>query len=170
MRPGSAPTTTTITSVNPSPSYAGARVVIAVSVSSPAGAPSGAVVIGDGSQSCTTDTVNLRCSLTFNTTGTRTLTATYAGNQNFLPSNSAGRTHDVIARPATANVDGSGEAVCRLAVVNGQPDLTVVRVDVDRREAGARSCLARRFRAANPRERSEIIGPRLVGAIQRRFE
>jgi hypothetical protein len=93
-----ADTTTTITSDNPDPSQLGATVIVnySVAVNAPgAGTPTGNVTVSDGVDSCTGTVAAGSCNITLNTSGARTLTATYAGDSNFNGSTSAGVPHTV---------------------------------------------------------------------------
>jgi DNA-binding beta-propeller fold protein YncE len=76
-------TTTTITSDNPDPSAVGQAVVVNFSVTSTSGTPTGSVTVSDGVDSCTGTVESGICTITLTTPGTRTLTATYAGDANF---------------------------------------------------------------------------------------
>ena len=68
----------------------------AVAVTLPgAGTPTGNVTVSDGTDSCTGTVAAGTCSITLNTAGARTLTATYAGDGNFTGSTSAGAAHAV---------------------------------------------------------------------------
>jgi hypothetical protein len=67
-----------------------------VTVNSPgAGTPTGSVTVTDGTVSCTAPVAAGNCSLTFNSVGSKTLTATYAGDTNFNMSASTGVSHSV---------------------------------------------------------------------------
>ena len=93
-----ADTTTKINSVNPEPSLVGQSVTInyGVTVNAPgSGTPTGNVTVTDGTVSCTASVAAGSCSLTFNSVGSKTLTATYAGDTNFNMSASAGVPHSV---------------------------------------------------------------------------
>ena len=93
-----AATTTTISSDTPDPSSVGQAVTVnyAVAVTLPgAGTPTGNVTVSDGTDSCTGTVAAGTCSITLNTAGARTLTATYAGDGNFNGSTSAGAAHAV---------------------------------------------------------------------------
>jgi Ca2+-binding RTX toxin-like protein len=93
-----ADTTTTITSDNPDPSAQGSAVTVQynVTVNSPgAGTPTGNVTVSDGVDSCTGTVAAGQCSITLTTAGSRSLTATYAGDSNFNGSTSAGVPHTV---------------------------------------------------------------------------
>ena len=87
--------TTTITAHTPDPSPGGQAVKVEYSVSSAAGTPTGNVTVSDGSTSCTGTVAGGSCSLTFTTVGPRSLTATYAGDENFNPSTSPAVQHTV---------------------------------------------------------------------------
>jgi hypothetical protein len=96
-----AATTLTIASDTPDPSLSGQPVAVTVTfaVASPgAGVPSGGITIGDGVEACAIAQASTSCSLTLTTRGPRTLTANYAGDDNFAPS-SATATHLVNRLP-----------------------------------------------------------------------
>ena len=92
-------TTTTITSNTPNPSTVGQSVTInySVTVNSPgAGTPTGTVTVSDvAGDSCIGTVAAGTCSITFNTAGTKTLTATYAGDTSFNTSASTGTSQTV---------------------------------------------------------------------------
>jgi len=91
-------TTTTIVSHNPNPSTTGQSVTVtySVAVNSPGnGTAVGTVNVTDGTVSCSGTVAAGQCSLTFNTTGTHNITATYAGNANFNGSASGAAAHNV---------------------------------------------------------------------------
>ena len=97
-------TTTSITSDNPDPSTPGQAVTVqySVAVSAPgAGTPTGNVTVSDGVDSCTGTVPAGQCSITLNTAGARTLTASYAGDSNFNGSTSSGEPHTVGSRQTT---------------------------------------------------------------------
>jgi PKD repeat protein len=97
-----ASTTTTITGDTPNSSEQGVPFSVGFEVSSPSGTPSGSVTVSDGTDSCSgilgTDGKG-NCGLTLHTMGTRSLTATYAGNSSFSPSTSLPVDHEVVAAP-----------------------------------------------------------------------
>jgi hypothetical protein len=81
-------TRVTITSDSPDPSTAGQSVVVTVIVAGAGATPTGTVAITGADINCT---ITLSggagsCSVTFNFVGTPTLTATYSGDANYLPS------------------------------------------------------------------------------------
>jgi hypothetical protein len=79
-------TTTTITSDLSSPTVVGEAYTVAfsVSVNSPgSGTPTGNVTVSDGTASCTATVAAGQCNLTSTTAGSKTVTATYAGDDNF---------------------------------------------------------------------------------------
>jgi large repetitive protein len=91
VEPGAAGTTTTITLDNPDPSAPGQSVAVSVSVTSDAGTPTGDVTVSvvGGTESCSGALSNgtMTCSLALTSSeGSQTLTATYAGNSDFVPS------------------------------------------------------------------------------------
>jgi len=104
-----AATTTTITSDNPDPSVVGQAVTVTytVVVNAPgAGTPTGNVTVTDGTVSCTDTVAAGTCILTpdFTTAGAKTLTATYAGDTNFLTSTSATEPHTVSQAATTTTI------------------------------------------------------------------
>jgi hypothetical protein len=114
-----AATTTVITnaaSLASTPSVVGQAVAVTFSVTPnpPAvGTPTGNVTVSDGVDSCTATVAAGTCSLTLVTPGTRTLTATYAGDATFGGSTSAGAPHTVNAAGTT------------VAIVSALPDPSV---------------------------------------------
>jgi phospholipase C/sugar lactone lactonase YvrE len=88
-----ASTTTKITSVSPSTPIAGQSVQVNLSVTAGYGKPTQSVTVNSTTgESCSATLSNGigNCSLIFSTTGSRTLTATYSGDNNDLASSSAG--------------------------------------------------------------------------------
>jgi hypothetical protein len=98
-----APTVTTITADTPDPSRTGDPVTVRFSVTSATGTPTGSVQVKDGNNTCTGTLSGGQgsCSITLNTTGSRTLTATYAGADGFAGSSDT-ESHTVEAPPAPA--------------------------------------------------------------------
>jgi uncharacterized delta-60 repeat protein len=90
-----ADTTTAITSHTPDPSAPGQGVTVSYSVTSTGGTPTGNVTVSDGTKQCTGTVAAGSCSLTFDSVGTKTLTATYAGDDNFEGSTSDSVQHSV---------------------------------------------------------------------------
>ena len=81
-----ADTTTTITSDTPDPSTVGEVVTVKYTVVAKApgaGTPTGSVTVSDGVDSCTATVAAGQCDITFSTTGSRTVTATYGGDTTF---------------------------------------------------------------------------------------
>ena len=102
-----ADTTTTITSDSPDPSPLNQAVTVNYTVSPVApgaGTPTGNVTVSDGVDSCTGTVAAGTCSITFTTQGSRTLTATYAGDSNFNGSTSTGEPHTVIDTTTTTTI------------------------------------------------------------------
>jgi uncharacterized delta-60 repeat protein len=97
-------TTTTITAHTPDPSLVGQAVTVEYSVTSAVGTPTGNITVGDGTVSCTGTVADGGCSLTFTTAGTKTLTATYSGDQNWDPSTSPGIEHTVNDKEAQYSI------------------------------------------------------------------
>jgi len=93
-----ADTTTTISGHTPNPSDAGEGIVVTYTVAPDnpgAGSPTGDVTVSDGTDDCTGTVAAGTCTLTPTTSGTKTLTATYAGDANFNGSVSTGVSHTV---------------------------------------------------------------------------
>ena len=81
-----AATTSTITSDDPDPSVVGQAVTVMYSVAADApggGTPTGNVTVSDGTDSCTGTVAAGQCAITLTTAGSRSLTATYAGDANY---------------------------------------------------------------------------------------
>ena len=98
-----------------------------VSVDAPgAGAPSGNVTVSDGVDTCTATVAAGQCTLALSTIGSRTLTATYAGDSNFNASTSGGNPHTVSqpsnpgGQPPTGNPP-SGRADSRPPAIRRAP-------------------------------------------------
>jgi hypothetical protein len=90
--------TTKINSALPDPSLIGQSVTVnySVTVNGPgSGTPTGNVTVTDGTVSCTASVAAGSCLLTFSSVGSKTLTATYAGDTNFNMSTSSGVPHSV---------------------------------------------------------------------------
>ncbi len=96
-----APTVTTITADTPDPSRTGDPVTVGFSVTSLTGTPSGSVQITDGSSATCTGTLSGgqgSCAIVLTVTGSRTLTARYAGANGFGASSDT-ESHSVEAPP-----------------------------------------------------------------------
>jgi hypothetical protein len=105
-----APSTVTITSDSPDPSTVGQPVTVNFTVTSTAGTPTGNVTVSDGTDACAGTVAAGTCQLTPTTTGAKTLTASYAGDENFAPTTSPGVGHQVnpLAAPViTAPANGA---------------------------------------------------------------
>ncbi len=99
-------TTTTITDVSPDPSTFGQAVTISFEVTAAfGGTPTGDVTISDGTDSCTADVADGSCAITFSSSGTKTITASYAGDAGFAASESAATMLTVNADPDNPNPD-----------------------------------------------------------------
>jgi hypothetical protein len=95
---GQATTTTTITSQSPNPSNIGQSVAIGFSVvgSTNIVMPTGTVTVtASTGENCAAPVSSGTCSITFTTSGSRTLTAKYSGDTNFVGSTSSAVTHTV---------------------------------------------------------------------------
>ena len=68
------------------------------------GTPTGDVTVTDGTVSCTATVAAGQCSLTFTSTGGKSLTASYAGDATFSPSTSATEAHTVSAASTTTTI------------------------------------------------------------------
>ena len=108
-----ADTTAAILSDTPDPSLTGQAVMVtySVAVTSPgSGTPTGNVQVSDGVNSCTGTVAAGQCSITLNTEGNRTLTATYQGDTNYNASPaSAGEPH-VVNSPLNVFVNDAKES------------------------------------------------------------
>jgi hypothetical protein len=99
-----ATSTTVVSSNSPNPSNTGQAVAIGVKVTG-SGTPTGSVQVNATTgESCNATLASGAgtCSITFATSGSRTLTATYSGDANFNGSTSAGVTQTVNAATASA--------------------------------------------------------------------
>ena len=88
-----ASTTTTITSVSPNPALPGNPVVVSVSVvgSTTVTALTGSVTVtASTGENCSAAVAAGGCTVTFSTTGVRTITASYSGDANFTGSSTTG--------------------------------------------------------------------------------
>ncbi|MFZ5910230.1 MAG: sortase [Chloroflexota bacterium] len=107
----SANTTTTIVNHAPDPSVVGEAVTVTFTVTGQFGntptVPTGDVEVTDGVDSCTGTVAAGSCDITLTTAGSRTLTATYAGDADFSGSTSAGETHTVNSSPAFLSADNT---------------------------------------------------------------
>lgn len=108
-----APTSLAIASHAPDPSMPSESVEVEVlfGVPSPgSGTPVGAILVGDGVDSCTIPQGATSCSLVLSTRGERTLTATYPGDGNYAASNAQAVHHvnrlPVVAVPAYRTAAG----------------------------------------------------------------
>src|SRR5207253_3927226 len=94
---GAASTTTAITTHTPNPSVVGQGIVVAFTVTSGGGTPTGNVTVSDGTENCSASVAAGSCTLTPTSAGTKTLTATYPGDANFARNTSPGATQPVTA-------------------------------------------------------------------------
>lgn len=107
------PTATTISAVNPVSPEALQTVTVSASVAAVApgaGTPTGSIVIsGDNTAGCTISLPAASCDLTFATKGSKTLTATYTGDSQFLASGASSDTElvEVVGIPVTVSVTGT---------------------------------------------------------------
>lgn len=98
------PTVTTITADNPDPSSTGQTVTVSVSVTGGATAPTGTVAITGADTNCTITLPAASCNVVFNSTGTKTLIATYSGDSQHAPSdNSAAPASHLVTLPPVSN-------------------------------------------------------------------
>jgi len=123
-----AATSTQITGNTPNPSQSGQTVTVsyAVAVTAPgAGTPSGnvTVTVSGGAETCTGSVAAGSCQLALVGLGERTLTATYAGDSNFLGSH-GGAAHTVTAAATTTTIQSHVPAT----TVVGQPYTVSVQV------------------------------------------
>jgi hypothetical protein len=101
--PPPAGTVTSITSDAPDPSDPGQTVTVNFTVTSQGGTPTGSVTVtaSGGSESCSGNlsSGSGSCNLSLTASGSRTLTATYQGNNQFAGSSSASAPHSVNQPP-----------------------------------------------------------------------
>ena len=105
-------TTTTITGSNPNPSVTGQAVAVNYSVTTSSGALTGNVTVSDGAGgTCTGTAAAGSCQITFTTAGTKTLTASYAGDASHASSTSAGYSQTVNSAMTKKNdLNGDGKS------------------------------------------------------------
>lgn len=95
-------------------------ITAALAVVSPgAGTPSGPITVGDGVDSCTIAAGATQCALTLTTRGPRVLSATYAGDANFIDS-SAQVAHHVNRLPVAGETSYAAHADSALTVSAAQ--------------------------------------------------
>jgi Big-like domain-containing protein/putative Ig domain-containing protein len=114
---------TSITSNSPNPSAVGQAVTTNFSVSG-SGTPTGNVTVtASTGETCSGPVPSGGCTLTFNNSGSRTLTASYGGDSNFNGSTSAGVTQSVgdftiSASPASQTISSGKSAFYTLLVTS----------------------------------------------------
>jgi hypothetical protein len=104
---GKIPTSTSLVEHSPDPSDAGESVVVRVSVQAATGSAEGQfTVTASTGESCSGNAPSGSCDIRFNSAGSRTLVARYAGNDQFQASESAPVTHTVnsVAKPTETTV------------------------------------------------------------------
>ena len=121
-----ATTTTQFLSDTPSPSDVSQNVVVAYSVTSAGGTPTGTVTVADGFNSCTATVSAGQCALTFSASGDRTITLTYSGDANFTTSSTQAihrvrYTTNLSVIGHTPNPSNVGQAVTVSFVVSASP-------------------------------------------------
>lgn len=127
---GPTASTTTITSDNPDPSVVGQPVTVNFTVNGPGVTPTGPVTItvSGGPETCT-GTLNAAgsgsCSLTLTSAGSRTLTASYGGDANYLASSdtephSVNQANTAIALTTSGSPTLIGQSVTFTATVTAQ--------------------------------------------------
>ena len=104
-----ADTVTLVTADDPDPSGVGEDVTVSFTVAAVppgSGTPTGDVTVSSGHDSCTGTVAAGSCTLSVTTAGTRTLTASYAGDGSFNGSASATEPHTT--RPVASDFNGDG--------------------------------------------------------------
>jgi hypothetical protein len=134
-----AATSTSITSDSPDPSAPGADVRVAFTVRSDGGTPPGSVTVAsDDGSSCSATVAAAACVLRPQQAGARTLTATYAGTEEFEPSSDTEQ-HGVEAPPQPVlrlRTQPSSSALLGVAF-DRQPEVQLARSDGgDLKQAG----------------------------------
>jgi|GEM_PF-2237934 len=124
-----ADTTTTITSDLPDPSTPGQSVTVqwTVTVNSPgSGTPTGNVnvTVSGGAETCSAAASAGQCSLVLNTTGSRTITATYVGDTNFNTSFDT-EAHTVCGDSVVTTTADSGAGSLRQVIADACADSTI---------------------------------------------
>ena len=130
-----APTTTTITADAPDPSDVGQPVLVSFSVTASAGTPTGSVKVtaSGGGETCTGSVAEGGCTLTLTSAGSRTLTASYAGENGFAGSTDD-EEHTVRApAPAVPSATTSTVAAAQASIPLGGSTQVIVTV----RDAGS---------------------------------
>jgi VCBS repeat protein/Big-like domain-containing protein/FG-GAP repeat protein len=117
---------TTITALSPNPSVAGQPVTVSFTVTPVGpgfgGTPSGNVTVTDGAgDSCTATVAAGNCAIMLPTAGTKMLTASYAGDINFLQSTSAGVAQGVTdfaisARPTSLSIKAGQAGISKVSL------------------------------------------------------
>ena len=128
-----AETSTSITADEPDPSDVGQPVTVRFSVTSSTGAPGGTVTVtaSGGSEQCSGTVAQGSCALTLTSAGTRTLTASYAGEGGFAGSTGATE-HSVREPPPVPSATASSVAVADATIPAGGSTSVIVTV----RDAG----------------------------------
>lgn len=121
-------TSTLITAESADPTAQGEvfTVFYSVSVTAPGtGTPTGTVTISDGINACVGSVAAGQCSLFLNTTGMRTLTATYSGSASFNGSVSPGEPHTVLPiLAASVSISGRVQTQSGRGIANARIILT----------------------------------------------
>lgn len=124
-------TTTLITDDTPDPSAVNQSYTVKWTVTPNApgsGTPTGNVTVSDGDASCVAPVATQQCTLASTTSGSKTLSANYAGDTNFLASTSAvGAPHQVNARVTSTALSVSPDSI----FVYGTSTATVTVTDID---------------------------------------
>jgi hypothetical protein len=119
-----APTVTTITADTPDPSRTGDLVTVSFTVASANGTPSGSVQVDDGGNTCTGTLSSGQgsCAIGLTTTGSRTLTATYAATNGFgASSDTEAHTVEAAPPPVLAIATQPGAQATSGVALNPQP-------------------------------------------------
>ena len=118
----------TVGGISPEPSQVGQSYSVNYSVTASSGTPTGNVTVTDGTFTCIGTVAAGSCSLASSTPGTKTITASYAGDGHFAP-RTATATHIVTNGGALAHLTSGGGWETSFTVVNLGPASTAMSLN-----------------------------------------